>query len=331
MATIRDVAARAGVSLGTASRVLAGSSSTSADARERVTAAAAELGYVPNARAGSLRRARTDTVGLLLSDVRNPFFAELAHAAEREALGRGVVVLLANADEDAEQERRYLRAFGEQRVDGVLLAPQSSDPNRYRRATAHGPLVMVDRVVPEVGVPCVVPDNVGGVRQAIEALTIRGHERIGYVGGPVSLSTGAERRRAFLDERDRRGLPADPRLVEEGDFRSDSGSQALARMIETGARPTALLAADGLMTLGVLSELRRRGLREQVELLSFDDLPWFEEVEPPVSAIANDATEMGRLSMRLLLDMVDDPSGSGASRSFVVPTRLVSRFRGGAV
>src|SRR3954451_24814805 len=119
MATIRDVAARAGVSLGTVSRVLAGSPSTSVASRERVAAAVAELRYLPNARAGSLRRAKTDVVGILISDVRNPFFAELAHAAEQEALRRGYVVMLANADEDATQEQLYLRTFSTQRVDGV--------------------------------------------------------------------------------------------------------------------------------------------------------------------------------------------------------------------
>ncbi|WP_075295615.1 MULTISPECIES: LacI family DNA-binding transcriptional regulator [unclassified Pseudonocardia] len=332
MATIRDVAARAGVSLGTVSRVLAGSTATSAASRERVAEAVAELGYVPNARAGSLRRARTDTVGILVSDVRNPFFAELAHAAEQEALRRGSVVMLANADEDAEQELTYLRAFGEQRVDGILLAPQSSDADRYLRAAADRPLVMVDRTVRGAGIPHVAADNAGGVGQALEALAARGHERIGYVGGPATLSTGAERRSAFLTGRAERGLATDPRLIEEGDFRPDSGGRALARMLDAGASPTAVIAADGLMAMGVLAELRVRGLRDRIELLSFDDLPWFAEVEPPVSAIANDATEMGRLSMALLLDAIAGPKGDGGPEPdrLVVPTRLVDRFRGGA-
>ncbi|ANY05947.1 LacI family DNA-binding transcriptional regulator [Pseudonocardia sp. HH130630-07] len=333
MTTIRDVAARAGVSLGTASRVLAGSSATSAEARERVAAAVTELGYLPNARAGSLRRARTDTVGILISDVRNPFFAELAHAAEREALRRGSVVMLANADEDAGQERTYLRAFGTQRVDGVLLAPQSSDPAHFAQLRASGvPVVCVDRVVPGLDVPCVVPDNAGGVRAAVALLVGRGHHRVGYVGGPASVSTGRERVEAFLAERDARGLPADPRLVEEGDFRSDSGAVAVGRMLDAGAAPTAVLVADGLMTLGALAELRRRGLRPAVELVSFDDSPWFAEVEPPVSAVANDATRMGRRGMELLLDAVERARDGGPApdpATVVVPTRLVDRSRTG--
>lgn len=333
MSTIRDVASRAGVSLGTVSRVLAGSSATSADARDRVSAAAAELGYVPNARAGSLRRAHTDTVGLLISDVRNPFFAELAHAAEREALRRGSVVLLANADEDAVQERTYVRAFSTQRVDGILLVPQSAEPDHLARVQAGGtPLVLVDRTVPGAGVPSVVPDNAGGVRQAVDALVARGHHRIGYVGGPATLSTGAERMQAFLRHRDRHGLPADPALTQEGDFRPDSGALALGRMLDAGAVPSAVLTADGLMTLGALAELRRRALRDAVELLSFDDSPWFAELDPPISAVANDATEMGRRSMALLLDIVDrrrrGDSPSDDTPHIVVPTRLVDRSAG---
>lgn len=322
MTTIRDVAALAGVSLGTVSRVLAGSPATSAASRQRVAAAVAELGYLPNARASSLRRAKTDVVGILISDVRNPFFAELAHAAEQEALRRGYVVMLANADEDSAQEQLYLRTFSAQRVDGVLMAPQSKDRVHLDRLIGSGlPVVFVDRVLPGLDVPSVTSDNVGGMRSALEYLVARGHRRIGYLGGPAPVSTAIERRDAFVHLRAELGLPDDDSLVQEGDFRAESGAAAVDRMLASGSAPTAVLAADGLMALGALAALRRHGVRDEIELMSFDDLAWFEELTPPVSAIANDATAMGREGMAALLNAVE----GGRPVSVTVPTRLVDR------
>lgn len=322
MTTIRDVAARAGVSLGTASRVLSGDPATSERSRERVMAAAAELGYLRNARAGSLRRAKTDVVGILISDVRNPFFAELAHAAEQEALRRGYVVMLANADEQAPQEQLYLRAFLSQRVDGVLMAPQSTDRAHLDRIVGSGlPVVFVDRVLPGLDVPSVTSDNAGGMRSALEYLVTRGHRRIGYVGGPAQVSTAAVRLEAFLALRAELGLPDDDALVQAGDFRAGSGAVAVDRMLARGAAPTAVLAADGLMALGALAALRRHGVRDRIELMSVDDLAWFEELTPPVSAIANDPSAMGREGMAALLDAI----GGGRPGSITVPTRLVDR------
>jgi LacI family transcriptional regulator len=327
MTTIRDVAALAGVSLGTVSRVLAGSPATSAESRQRVAAAVAELGYLPNARASSLRRAKTDVVGILISDVRNPFFAELAHAAEQEALRRGYVVMLANADEDSAQEQLYLRTFLAQRVDGVLMAPQSKDRVHLDRLIGSGlPVVFVDRVLPGLDVPSVTSDNVGGIRSALEYLVARGHRRIGYVGGPAPVSTAIDRLDAFVHLRAELGLPDDDGLVQEGDFRAESGAAGVDRMLASGSAPTAVLAADGLMALGALAALRRHGVRDEIELMSFDDLAWFEELTPPVSAIANDATTMGREGMAALLDAVE----GGRPGSVAVPTRLVDRRGAGS-
>ncbi|GAB2503637.1 LacI family DNA-binding transcriptional regulator [Promicromonospora xylanilytica] len=308
MATIKDVAALAGVSLGTASRVLSGSSQTSPDSRARVTAAAEQLNYIANGPARSLRRSRTDVLGLLVSDIRNPFFSELAHAAEREAQRRGYTVLLANADEDAAQEAAYLRTFASQRIDGLLIAPQGSDLTQLRSLRASGlPLVFVDRSVDGIDVPTISTDNDGGVRSALTWLHGRGHREVAFVGGPPAVSTGSERRVAFLRIRDELGLSADPRLIAHGDFRTESGAEAMRAVLASGARPTAVLSADGLMTLGVSRALREEsaGAFGDVEVVSFDDLDWFALVSPPVSAVRNDATAIGRLGVGALVDVIE--------------------------
>ncbi|MGW2094771.1 LacI family DNA-binding transcriptional regulator [Promicromonospora sukumoe] len=325
MATIKDVAALAGVSLGTASRVLSGSSQTSPDSRARVTAAAKELDYIANGPARSLRRSRTDVLGLLVSDIRNPFFSELAHAAEREAQRRGYTVLLANADEDADQEAAYLRTFASQRIDGLLIAPQGSDVAPLRALRDGGlPLVFVDRSVDGLDVPTIGTDNEDGVRRALTWLHGRGHREVAFVGGPPEISTGRERRAAFLRFRDELGLSADPRLVAHGDFRAESGVEAMRAVLASGARPTAVLSADGLMTLGVARALREASAVESpdaVEIVSFDDLDWFSLVSPPISAVRNDATAIGRLGVAALVDVIQGRPGA----SHRVATSFVDR------
>ncbi|MFI8525572.1 LacI family DNA-binding transcriptional regulator [Promicromonospora sukumoe] len=330
MATIKDVAALAGVSLGTASRVLSGSSQTSPDSRARVTAAAKELNYIANGPARSLRRSRTDVLGLLVSDIRNPFFSELAHAAEREAQRRGYTVLLANADEDADQEAAYLRTFASQRIDGLLIAPQGSDVTPLRALRDGGlPLVFVDRSVEGLDVPTIGTDNEDGVRRALTWLHGRGHREVAFVGGPPEVSTGRERRAAFLRFRDELGLSADPRLVAHGDFRAESGVEAMRAVLASGARPTAVLSADGLMTLGVARALREAGPvgadaaepLDAVEIVSFDDLDWFSLVSPPISAVRNDATAIGRLGVTALVDVIEGRPGA----SHRVATSFVDR------
>ena len=321
MTTIKDVARLAGVGVGTASRVLSGNGSSSAAARKAVEAAAAELRFVANGPARSLRRSRTDVLGLLISDIRNPFFADLAPGAERVAREAGYTVLLANADEDPVQEQRSLAAFASQRVDGMLIAPQGHDSRALAELiSSERPVVFVDRTIDGLDVPSITSDNEGGVRSAVEHLAGRGHRSIAYISGPSSVSTSAERLAAFRRACADLDLELDERLVAAGDYRTSSGEAALASILDTGLRPTALLAADGLMTLGALREAQRRG-GGVLDVVSFDDAPWFAHVQPPVSAVVNDADEIGRRGVRALLALI----AGDEVESSRVPTRFVAR------
>ncbi|WP_405666762.1 substrate-binding domain-containing protein [Streptomyces sp. NBC_01166] len=308
MATIKDVAARAGVALGTASRVLSGSSQTSADSRARVLAAASELGYVAHGPARSLRRARTDVLGLLVSDIRNPFFSELAHAAEQEARGHGFTVLLANANEDAGQADAYLRTFAGQRVDGLLFSPQDNVSPQLATTLASGmPLVFLNRTVEGVDAPLYGTDNAQGVQQVLSWLQRRGHRDVAFIGGPPTISTGAERRAAYLAGRAAHGVSTDDRLLDAGDFLAGGAAQAMGRVIDRGVPFTAVFGANGQTTLGAVRALRERYGAEQaarIEVVSFDDLDWFEFASPPISAVRNDASAIGRLGVRGLLDLL---------------------------
>ncbi|OEU88789.1 transcriptional regulator [Streptomyces abyssalis] len=322
--TIKDVAARAGVSVGTASRVLSGSTSTSAASREQVRAAAAELGYRPDARARALRSARSHAVALLVSDVRNPFFADIAHGAEQAALASSYVTLLANANEDTVQQDTYLEAFLTQRVDGIIIAPQGEGSGNLRDIEqARLPLVFVDRTVEGFDVPSVTADNAQGVDLALAHLASQGHTRIGFIGGPMAVSTGRARHDAFLRSVARHGLDDDPELIAAGDFRSASGGTAAARLLAARRPPTALLAADSLMAVGALGEVRRQGLRigRDLALVAFDDIEWFGELDPPITVVAHSARELGETAMRLLLEVIE----GRPAESVVLPMELVVR------
>jgi LacI family transcriptional regulator len=325
MATIKDVAARAGVSLGTASRVLNGSSQTSSDSRSRVLAAAAALGYIAHGPARSLRRTRTDVLGLVVSDIRNPFFSELAHAAEQEARRHGYTVLLANANEDAEQADADLRAFATQRIDGLLFSPQGPVSPQLAAAFAAGlPLVLLNRAIAGVDAPLYATDNAQGVRQALAWLKRRGHRDVAFIGGPDTLSTGAERRAAYLDGRAAHGISTDERLLETGDFLATGATKAMARILDRGVPFTAVFGTNGQTTVGALRALRERFGAERaarIEIVSFDDFDWFEFVSPPISAVRNDASEIGRLGVRGLVDLIAGRPAPG----YRVPTTFADR------
>lgn len=330
MSTIKDVAAEAGVSLGTASRVLSGSSQTSAESRSKVLAAAAALKYIANGPARSLRRSRTDVLGLLISDIRNEFFAKLAHAAEQEARRLGFTVLLANADEDQHQVDEYLRIFSSQRVDGLLLAPQGELTAQLTGIAATGlPLVLMNRDLDGLDAPMIGTDNAGGVALVLSWLQRRGHRDVAFVGGPPSISTGSERGRAYLQGRESHGINTDDDLIDAGDFREEGAAQAMLRILDRGAVPTAVFGANGRTTQGAYRALRERlgaVTASRIEFVSFDDLEWFEFVHPPISAVRNRADEIGRLGVAALVDLIEGREANPAR----VPTTFVDRSGGAA-
>lgn len=320
--TIKDVAARAGVSVSTASRVLSGAGSTSADAEERVHAASVSLGYRINLPARSLRARCTHTIALLIPDVRNPFFAELAHGIEQCALAQGYVMLLGNADERSDQQDRYVRATRSLRVDGLIVAPQGEDHAGIDDLQRDGvPLVFVDRTVPGMTAPAVTSDPTNGITAAVEHLAERGHRRVGCIAGPQHSSTGRRRLDVFRAACAGAGLPLDDALIHVGDFQTDSGSVGTHRLIDAGAE--AIVAADGPMTLGALHALAARRLRagRDISLIGFDDLRLFALTAPPLTVIAHDVHDMAARAFDLLLRVM----GGESPAPVEIPTTLTVR------
>ncbi|MFF2407612.1 LacI family DNA-binding transcriptional regulator [Streptomyces sp. NPDC058092] len=324
MASIKDVAAEAGVSVATVSRVLNSHPSVSPDARARVLAAVDVLGYRPNAVARSLRTDQTRTLGLVISDVLNPYFTELARFVEEEARALGYSVIIGNADERPDLQEHHVRTLLDRRIDGLLVSPaDGSSPLMPGAAGSGTPMVFVDRWIQGVDVPVVRADGRDAIRDLVAHLHRLGHRRLAIIAGPAATTTGNERVEAFREALREHGLALPDAYIGQGDFQADSGRRVTERFLALPEPPEIVFAADNLMALGALDAIRARGLRvpRDIGLAAFDDIPWFLHTDPPITAIAQPTGELGRAAVRALVDIVEGRS----PQSVTLPARLVVR------
>ncbi|GFH38375.1 LacI family DNA-binding transcriptional regulator [Streptomyces pacificus] len=329
MASIKDVAAEAGVSAATVSRVLNDHPSVSAHARTRVQAAVAALGYRPNAVARSLRTDQTHTLGLVISDVLNPYFTELARSVEEEARALGYSVIIGNADERPDLQDHHVRNLLDRRIDGLLVSPtDGGSPLMLEAAHAGTPMVFVDRWIPGVDVPVVRADGRAAVRDLVEHLHGLGHRRLAIIAGPAATTTGLERVEAFREALRAYGLGLPDAYVGRGDFQAESGRRVTEGFLDLPEPPQVVFAADNLMALGALDAIRARGMRVpgDIALAAFDDVRWFVHTDPPVTAIAQPTGELGRAAVRALTARIEGRPGA----SLTLPARLVVRRSCGA-
>lgn len=304
MANIKQVAARAGVSSATVSRVLAGSAPVTEGNRERVLQAVAELGYRPNRIASNLRRQQSQTIGVVVADIGNPHFAEMLRTVEAAAYRQGYRVLLCNTDDQAEKQRSYLEVLAAERVQGVILAP--SEPNGAEIGELWDlgiPVVAFDRSVTEGRTDAVIADNVEGVRRATELLLDAGHTRVGFVSGAAGLQSGDERLVGYETAMRARGLAPH---VANGEFHIQPAQEATSRLLDAGDGLTGLVVANNLMTIGALRAIRTHGLRipEDIAIVAIDDPYWAEFVEPPLTAFAQPVRRMAESAFALLLERI---------------------------
>ncbi|MCN9239379.1 LacI family transcriptional regulator [Streptomyces sp. RY43-2] len=324
MASIKDVAAVAGVSVATVSRVLNDHPSVSSDARTRVRAAVEALGYRPNAVARSLRTHETRTLGLVISDVLNPYFAHLARSVEEEARALGYSVIIGNADERPDLQDHHVRTLLDRRIDGLLVSPtDGGSPLMLNAAKTGTPMVFVDRWIAGVDVPVVRADGRAAVHDLVAHLYALGHRRLAIIAGPAATTTGSERVQAFRVAMGEYGLPLPDAYIGQGDFQAESGRRATERFLDLAEPPEVVFAADNLMALGALDAIRSRGLRipDDIALAAFDDIPWFVHTDPAITAIAQPTAELGRAAVRALIDRVEGRT----ARSVTLPARLVVR------
>lgn len=325
--TIRDVGQLAGVSQATAARVLGGYGPSSAAVRAKVEAAAEQLGYVPNSIARALASGQTHAVGLVIGDIENPFFAAAARGMSDVLEEHGHTVLLANSDENLDRERTAVEALRARQVDALVVVPSSADAFPHlRTAAAAAPLVLLDRAVRGLGVDSVTVDNRGGARTAVEHLLEHGHRRIGLISDDPTISSSAERIAGYRDAFIGAGLAApDDHLISLGGATRDDGYRATRRLLDSPDRPTALFPANNFMTLGAMLALADLGLRvpDDISLVGFDDLEWTTLVDPPLTVVAQPATDLGAFAAERVLMRI--AGGGGRPRRFKLETRLIVR------
>jgi LacI family transcriptional regulator len=331
MATVQDVARHAGVSVATVSYVLNGTRFVSAGLRERVLAAVRELHYEPNAAARTLRSNRSHTLGLILPDLRNPFFTETVRGVEDMAEARGYTVLLANSDEDPRREATHLRVLRAKHVDGLILAPAGGPYQELQQLVDTGfPLVLLDRDLARLGAPVVMLDNEAAARAAVDHLIRLGHQRIGMISGRPPISSTVDRQRGYRRALDAAGLSFDQQLVAMGGSTIEGGVAAAGTLLELPSPPTAIFAANNLMTIGAVMAIERHGLSipGDIALVGFDDFPWADVFRPRLTTVAQPLYELGRAAAELVLKQL-----SGADRRprrVLFPGTLVVRDSSGA-
>lgn len=303
--TLADVAARAGVSITTASRVLARSRAVSPAALAAVERAASELGYAGNGVARALRRQRTDAVGMVVPSIRNPFFTALVDAVERSLQSTGRVLYLCDARDDVDVEARHLRSLVARGVDGIVVSPCADERSTAAvvEAAARVPVVQLDRHVPEPVADWVGLDDRAAMDLVVGRLAERGARSAGFVTAAVANSSTRERAAGFADACRRAGIRTDPDWTVSGAFTIEAGIDAGTRFVDLGDdRPDALVCADDLLAIGVAHALRAGGLRipEDVAVTGLDDLEFAPYVSPPLTTVRQPTARMAEEVLRLL-------------------------------
>ncbi|MSU25151.1 MAG: LacI family transcriptional regulator [Opitutus sp.] len=313
-----DVARRANVNISTVSRTIHQTGKIGAETQARVQKAMHELGYKPNRVARRLRArdVATHLIGLIIPNIQNPFFADLARGVEDVAYRNNFAVMLCNYDEDEKKEHFYLDVMQAESVDGIILPPiHEQDPAVLQVVQNGTPVVCVDRILSSGNLDKVEVDNHSGALEAVKHIIAQGHRRIGIIGGPADSSTGRERLSGYKDAHASANLAVKPELVRFGDFKQESGQRLANELLALASPPTALFVCNGLMTAGALEAIAALGLRipKQIAIVGFDELPLASVFNPPLTVVRQPAYEVGQSAAELLLKRIADASRAPTS------------------
>lgn len=321
--TIRDVAAKAGVSISTASLVLNGKGWVSDKLRKRVLQAVEELNYRPNAMARGLRARESRLLGLVIPDIANPFFPLVVRGVEDAAVQGGYTVILGNTDGKSEEEAKYLGLFTEKRVDGLIFIPSGSSE---RSISALGlnpvPKVVIDRALTGVDIPTVMTDNVRGAYMGTQHLLANGRSRILFISGPEDVQASRDRRTGYSRALRERGI--DEELIVFGDFSFESGRKAMADCLFR-LEFDAVLSANDMMALGAMVALSESGIDvpNKAELVGYDNILFSALARPSLTTVEQPAYQMGFEAVQLVLEMIS--SGKSTCESKLLEPRLIVR------
>jgi DNA-binding LacI/PurR family transcriptional regulator len=301
---IKAVAKRANVSTATVSRTINGSDKVSAETSARVLKAIKALNFIPNTNARSLGSGRSNLLGLIISDITNPFFPELVKAFEDIAIEQGREVLIANTNYDPQRTNHCVTRMLQRKVDGVAIMTSEMDEHLiefFRRSQI--PVVFLDAGTPTVGISCINIDYSAGVEMATSHLVDLGHKHIAFISGPLSLNSARTRYRAFMESTARDHINSSPGMVQEGNHRPDGGYEAMLRILKARKRPTAVLASNDLTAIGALGAISERGLRvpEDISIIGFDDIRLSAYTTPPLTTVRLPHAEIAKAAVHSLI------------------------------
>lgn len=321
--TIKEVAKESGVSIATVSRVLNRKGYATEEVKQRVYTAVKKLNYQPNAVARSLKMEQTNTIGIVIPDISNPYFMKISRGIEDEVHSKGYNLIFGSGDESPDKERELLQVLYKKRVDALVLATSGANDELIRSIQASGtPVILVDRRLEEEDdhIDLIQEDNIRGAYMLTESLILQGHKRIGVIHGPSNVSTGSDRYAGYLQAMRHYQFPVEEELQFYGTFTQESGEKAARYFLQLSQRPTALLCFNNTMAYGLMLELVRRGCRLQEDfiLASYGQVEAAELLWPDMISIRQSPYEMGRAAGRILCDRLLN-GGTGPYKEIFKP------------
>lgn len=325
MVKIKDVADAAGVSTATVSRVLANKPHVRQEVKARVMKVVKKLNYRPNRVARSLRSQKSTIIGLIVSDIENPFFQQVGRAVEDAAHEQGYSVMLCNNDEDPDKEQRYLHLIRDENLAGIILSPTRQTADNFSATSELNiPMVVIDRRVSNADVDNIIIDNVQAAQTITTHLIEHGYRRIGAIFG-IGSTTGRERREGFVQALKAHDLQPSTDVVKYANPREDDGFNTTLKLLQLPEPPEAILTSNSLLAAGALRALResKKTIPEEVAFASFDETTWAKLVVPALTVIKQPTYEIGRTATDLLIKRIQDPTRS--TREVTLKSKLIVR------
>jgi len=328
---IRDLAEILGLSITTVSRVLNGKAKKyriRAETQQRVLLAAREYNYVPNKLARGLKMSRTDTLGLIIPDISNPFFADIAQSIEKEARLQGYSLILGDSGDDQMIETDLIRLLLSHKVDGIIIAPVGIDYKHIIQTYNSGmPLVVIDRCFPEIGLPFITSDNYQGGNDAVNYLISMGHRKIACIQGIPKSRPTVERVRGYKDALHRYSIPIDESLIVGDNYTIENGYKQTRILFSMEDPPTAIFALSNLIGLGSVKAIEEMGLKipDDISLISFDEQPYSAFLATPMTTVDQKKSEIGQLAVNVLLKYIDNKEYRKKLVHMTLKTNLIVR------
>ncbi len=328
--TLKSIAVKLGVSVSTVSRVINGKSSRyriSKETEQLILEAAKELSYSPNQLARGLRLKRTNTIGYLIPDISNPFFASIAKSVEKSARKFGYSIILCDSEESTELESSSLQLMLNRKVDGLIISPVGLEVSHLIEISQKDiPIVLLDRYFPNLNIPFVTSDNYQGAFEAVSYLISNGHSRIACIQGLKNTSPNNDRVKGYRDAHVKNGIEMDESLIVGDSFGEENGYIETKLLLKKGDLPTAIFSVSNLISLGAIRAITEEGLKipDDISMISFDDQPYSRFLSTPMTTVAQQSNQIGQIATKLLIDQIES-NRTTESKGIFLPTRMILR------